>query len=312
MLSRFARDVREGLQKSPQRAVPPFYFYDAVGTALFEAITHLPEYGLTRADERLIERYAHQMAAGTPSHVIELGSGTARKTRPILEAAGVAGPIEYHPIDVSEEALRQCAWSLADLDGVEVFPREASYFEGLRAIAGARSNGGRALVLFLGSTIGNFDRVGAREFLRGVRGYLREGDAMLVGADLVKPAGQLLAAYDDPTGVTAAFNRNLLARMNRELGADFDLRRFRHEARYRAVEQRVEMHLVSTGAQTVAIPGAELDAVAFAEGESIWTESSHKFTVDGLSSLAESAGYRFGEHWVDAEWPFAEALLEVV
>jgi dimethylhistidine N-methyltransferase len=306
-MNSFARDVREGLTRIPQRAVPPHYFYDDLGTVLFDAITHLPEYGLTRADERILETYAAAIVegSGVPGQVAELGSGTGRKTRWILEASHAAS---YFPIDVSDEALRQCAAALS-WNGTTIRPITATYADGLRAVARQRENA-PLLVLFLGSTIGNFSRAAARTFLCEIRGILRPGDFVLLGTDLVKRECDLIAAYDDSTGVTAAFNRNLLGRMNRELGANFDLRRFRHEARWDCAEQRVEMHLVADADQTVEIPDAQL-TVRFRAGDSIWTESSYKYTVESIRNLAAAAGYRTVQHWLDSQWPFAETLLEV-
>jgi L-histidine Nalpha-methyltransferase len=164
--------------------------------------------------------------------------------------------------------------------------------------------------LFLGSTIGNFERGPAEQFLREIRSLLRPDDSLLLGTDLVKPVSQILPAYDDPTGVTAAFNLNLLARINRELGGNFDLRNFRHEARYNEAERRIEMHLRSEKAQAVNIPAAEFQFTLRA-GETIWTESSHKFGLAEIQSLARATGFVCVEQWVDSEWPFAENLLTV-
>jgi len=308
-LDGFARAVREGLQK-PQKELSPEYFYDAVGSALFEAISVLPEYGLTRADERLIRRHARHIGRrlqGT-SVVAELGSGSGRKTRPILEAIARNGDgLSYYAIDVSASALSSCRRQLSDVAGVRVESLQHSYMDGLRELGRRRSTEGRMLVLFLGSTIGNFRSEETPVFLTGVREHMRPGDALLLGTDLIKPTGQLLTAYDDPAGVTAAFNLNLLARINRELKADFQLRNFRHEARWCAAERRIEMHLVSTARQCVTIADAGC-RVAFEEGESIWTESSHKFIAAELPELADSTGFVGAAQWIDREWPFAENL----
>ena len=196
------------------------------------------------------------------------------------------------------------------MDSVHITEIEGSYTNGLRRVAARRDPGETLLVLFLGSTIGNFERGPAEKFLRQVRDLLAPGDALLLGADLVKPVPQLLAAYDDPIGATAAFNLNLLARLNRELDADFNLRNFRHEARYNQAERRIEMHLRSEIAQTVTIPGADFE-VTLQQGETIWTESSHKFGLDEIRRMARDAGFVCEEQWVDAEWPFAENLLRV-
>ncbi len=308
-MSPFARDVREGLTRHGQRTVPSMYLYDELGTALFEAITLLPEYGLTRADERLLQRHAGALLDELPGSLLvaELGSGTGRKTRWILEALARREPVLYYPIDISPLALARCRQELAGLGAVSIVGLEHSYVEGVGEAMARRREGQRVLLLFLGSTIGNFERPAAVAFLREIRACLASGDALLLGTDLVKPWDVMLAAYDDPTGVTAAFNRNLLARMNRELGADFDLRCWDHEARWNAVDRRIEMHLRSRVRQTVAIPAAEVSC-DFAAGETIWTEACHKFDLAEVAGLAERAGFINKVQWVDAEWPFAESL----
>ena len=303
----FACDVRWGLTRS-RKELHSKYLYDELGSALFDAITFLPEYGLTRADTRLLRAYAPDIAAAVPgpARVIELGSGSGTKTRHILEALRrLQASVYYHPIDLSASALDRCEHELADVAAVE--PSLSSYLNGVGQIVERRKTGETLLVLFLGSTIGNFERACALEFLRDLRQLLRPGDALLVGADLEKPIHRTLAAYDDPTGVTAAFNLNLLGRVNRELGADFNLRAFRHVAIYNERERRVEMHLLSPADQTVSIPGAEL-TVDFRAGETIWTESSHKFSPEELPRMAKAAGFRMRDQWIDPEWPFAESL----
>ena len=304
----FVADVRAGLGVSGgQKWLPSVWLYDELGSALFEAITLLPEYGLTRADDRLLRREAASIAAMLPDRiaVAELGSGSGKKTRALLEAIR---PARYHPIDVSEGAQALCVAELQSMVPVE--PVTAPFLAGLDRVAELRRDGESLLVLFLGSTIGNFDRTAAGRFLREVNARLRPGDRLLLGADLIKPVPQLLAAYDDATGVTAAFNRNVLTRLNREMGANFDSRRFGHQARFDAAEGRVEMHLCSDGRQTVEIPGAGL-VITFADGESIWTESSHKYTKPQLRDLVARAGFEPISLWVDEEWPFAEMLCGV-
>lgn len=308
----FARDVRMGLGQ-PQKTVPSKYLYDAVGSALFEAITLLPEYGLTRADERLLNAHAKQVAEwiSTETFVVELGSGSGRKTVPILEALCESQrEVSYWPVDVSPNALEQCWKQIGHMEGVSIHPLRRSYLEGIREASSARTRREHMLVLFLGSSIGNFDPDQAAAFLSCIRGVLRAGDALLIGADLVKPPEDLLKAYDDPAGLTAAFNMNLLSRMNRQLGADFDHRNFRHEVRWNPEERRIEMHLSSTAAQTVEIPGADCRA-RFEEGETIWTESSYKYTRDQMEELAEQNGFTVGAQWVDPMWPFMNALWVV-
>jgi L-histidine Nalpha-methyltransferase len=307
----FASDVRRDLSKIPQRELHSKYLYDAIGSALFEVITLLPEYGLTRADERLLMANAADIVQSLPSPpiVAELGSGSGRKTRWILEALARRAYVLYYPIDVSASALRACRNELGTIDSVHIVEIEGSYTDGLREVTRRRS-GEPLLVLFLGSTIGNFERGPAEQFLREIRALLCPGDALLLGTDLVKPMSQVLPAYDDPIGVTAAFNLNLLARINRELDGDFDLRKFRHEARYNQAEQRVEMHLRSEVEQTVKIGAANFE-FTLQPGETIWTESSHKFGLSGIEDLARNTGFVCVQQWVDAEWPFAESLFSV-
>jgi dimethylhistidine N-methyltransferase len=312
-VAQFAADVRAGLHRPGQKELPSKYLYDATGSMLFEAISVMPEYGLTRADERLLRRHAGDIARRLPGplFVSELGSGSGKKTRCILEALCQREAIAYYPIEISATALASCERELADIDCVSILGVEREYLDGLREVAARRAAGAHLLVLFLGSTIGNFDAGADCRFLRGVRETLIAGDSLLLGTDLVKPLDQLLPAYDDPTGVTAAFNLNILARINRELDADFNLRQFEHLARFNERTSSVEMHLRSKEAQTVTIPRAEL-MVRFVGGETIWTESSHKYSVSELSSLAEASGFRCAARWIDEEWKFAESLLMAV
>lgn len=311
-VSEFAADVREGLTKSGQRELPSKYLYDEVGSALFEAICVLPEYGLTRADARLLEKHAREIVGRLPSpvHVAELGSGSGKKTRWILEALSRRQKTYYFPIEISPSALAACEKELGQIDLVSIVGYEQPYLEGLRTVADGRVDGDHLLVLFLGSTIGNFDREAGEDFLRSMRSILSEGDALLLGTDLEKSIGDQLLAYDDPAGVTAAFNLNLLARINRELRGDFDLTCFRHEARWNALERRIEMHLRSTCRQRVEIPAAGL-RVSLDEDETIWTESSHKYRIGEAAEMAERTGFRCEGQWVDKEWPFAQNLLIV-
>ncbi|MBZ5606844.1 MAG: L-histidine N(alpha)-methyltransferase [Acidobacteriia bacterium] len=305
-LAEFACDVRAGLRK-PQKELHSKYLYDELGSALFEAITHLPEYGLTRADERLLCAHAAEIAdlAGAPVSVIELGSGMGRKTRSILSALRPSNrELRYFPIDVSAEALARCERELADV--ADVHPRRQSYLDGLAGAAAERRPGEALLLLFLGSTIGNFERPCALEFLRDLRRWLKAGDALLVGADLVKDLGRMLVAYDDPTGVTAGFNLNLLGRINRELGANFELRNFEHLACWSERERRIEMHLRARSDQRVFIAACGLE-VRFRAGETIWTESSHKFVPAEMFAMAAESGFQVEAQWVDQEWPFVES-----
>jgi dimethylhistidine N-methyltransferase len=270
----------------------------------------LPEYGLTRADARLLEKHAGEIVGRLPSpiQVAELGSGSGKKTRWILEALSRRQKTYYYPIEISPSALAACAKELGQIDLVSVVGHEQPYLEGLRSVAEGRGDKDHLLVLFLGSTIGNFDRDAGEEFLRETRAILRPGDALLLGTDLEKSVELQWLAYNDPAGVTAAFNLNLLARMNRELGADFDLGSFRHEARWNSVERRIEMHLRSTCQQTAKIPAAGLH-IMLEEDETIWTESSHKYKAEEIPEMAARTGFRCDAQWIDREWPFAQNLL---
>lgn len=305
----FARDVRAGLMRAGQKTLPCRYLYDDIGSALFEAITFLPEYGLTRADARVVGQHASEVAARVPGCVIvaELGSGTGTKTRAVLErfAPRLAA---YYPIDVSRAALERCERELGALG--MIVPLELNYLEGLHQVSERRGSDETLLVLFLGSTIGNFEPEDAADFLTSVRASMQPGDRLLLGTDLVKPEEQMLAAYDDPAGVTAAFNLNLLGRINRELDGDFNLREFEHIARYDTSAQRIEMYLRSRSQQVVNIRKAEL-LLEFVAGETIWTEVSHKFRPEQIAGLARAAGFRLERQWIDCEWPFAENLMSV-
>ncbi len=306
----FALDVRAGLTRPGQKELPSKYFYDDVGSALFEVISHLPEYGLTRADERLLRRHADEIVdrlAG-PVAVAELGSGSGKKTRWLLEALCRRQRTFYYPVEISRSALAMCERELGNIDSISILGFEREYLDGLLDVAAYRQSGQRLLVLFLGSTIGNFDRCAGVKFLSEVRRILEPGDSLLLGTDLEKPIAQLLRAYDDELGVTAAFNLNLLARINRELEADFDLSQFAHVARINHEARSVEMHLRSSCRQTVSIPAAEV-VVEFLEGETIWTETSHKYSVEEIFSIAGDAGFQCEAQWIDEPWPFAESLL---
>jgi L-histidine Nalpha-methyltransferase len=308
--AQLARDVREGLRKEGQKELPAKYFYDDVGSALFEAISVLPEYGLTRADERLLRGHADAITARLPSPVAvaELGSGSGKKTGWLLRAICRRRSTVYFPIELSSAALARCEADLRLLDSISIVGLQLDYLDGLREVAARRVKGEYILVLFLGSSIGNFDRTASDEFLRKVRAILEPGDSLLLGTDLEKPGPKLILAYDDPLGVTAAFNLNLLARINRELGANFDLKHFKHVAQFNHDERRIEMHLRSTLPQTVAIPKAGV-AVTFRENETIWTESSYKYNLEEVARMATQAGFICDAQWVDDEWPFAESLF---
>src|ERR1035441_5836462 len=301
----FAADVRDGLTRKGQKELPSKYLYDDVGSALFEVISHLPEYGLTRADERLLQRHASEIVErlDAPVAVAELGSGSGKKTRWILEALGRWQRTFYYPVEISRSALLMCQRELSDIDSLSIVGFEREYLDGLQEVATHRQRNQHILVMFLGSTIGNFDRDAGVKFLAGIRRILQPGDSLLLGTDLEKPSAQLLKAYDDEIGATAAFNLNLLAGINRELDADFDLGQFAHVARINSEARSVEMHLESKRRQTVRISAADL-RVEFAEGETIWTESSHKYSAEEVLQMASAAGFRCHAQWIDEQGPF--------
>jgi L-histidine Nalpha-methyltransferase len=309
LVPRLAEAIRTGLKTRPFR-LPFECFYDEVGSALFDAITILPEYGVARAERRLLERHREVAAEWLPHHleVVELGSGTGRTTHRLLETLARRGPVLYHPVDISPTALVECQRQMAGVRDLTVRPFEGTHEEGLRAVVASRQPATTLLVLFLGSNIGNFERPRAKAFLSDVRAQMQTGDCMLLGADLVKPEPLLLAAYDDPAGVTAAFNRNALARVNRELDADFDIRAFAHRAVYDKEARRVEMHLVTEETQHVRVGALDLD-LWLAPGETIWTESSYKFLPDEVPRMGARCGFASVVEWIDAQWPFSLSLL---
>lgn len=308
----FAQDVREYLSLAP-RQLPSKYFYDELGTCLFEAICHLPWYRITHAEERLLALHARDIAGGLqePVTLVELGCGSGEKLAVLAEALrGGNHPVQAHLIDISPGALDLSERTLGRLDHVLTIGHQSTYEVGLRRAAEDRQASGSMLVLFLGSNIGNFDPPVADVFLAEIRAALGPGDGLLLGADLVKPPRELILAYDDPLGVTAAFNKNLLRRINAELLADFDLRTFDHRAVWNARESRIEMHLISRVDQIVRIPGAGC-TVSFAAGEPIWTESSYKYEPQGIVEMGEVAGFRCRAQWIDPDARFALTLFEV-
>jgi L-histidine N-alpha-methyltransferase len=304
-------DVYAGLSKSGQKELYSKYFYDDLGTALFEAITLLPEYGLTRADIRLLKTHARDLAerAGSISVIAELGSGSGEKAREVLPAFVQKRSITYCPIDLSVAALNRSQRDLDDLHNLKIVAIEDSYLKGLGSASKMRQTANGMLVLFLGSSIGNFEPEVGEAFMRQVRENLHTGDTFLLSTDLVKPQAQMLQAYNDALGLTAAFNLNLLARINRELGADFKLENFRHEARYSEAEQRIEMHLRSMVDQVVNLNNF---SVSLNRNETIWTESSYKFRPEQVRGISERAGFRCDEQWLDSTWPFAQTLLSAI
>lgn len=299
MLSAFGRDLQAALATRP-RSISPKYFYDAEGSRLFDRICELPEYYPTRTELGILERSAGEMAAlaGRGAEIVEFGAGSLHKVRLLLQAFD--GPARYVPIDISGEHLRDSAAVLRGaFAGLDVQPVVADYTQPLQLPPA--SGRGRRIGFFPGSTLGNFTPDEALAFLRHAADLLR-GGALLLGADLVKDPHVLHAAYNDAQGVTAAFNLNLLARANRELGANFALPQFAHYAFYNAPLQRIEMHLLSRVRQSVSVGG---ERYAFEEGETLHTENSYKFTVDGLRELAQRAGFRPGRVWTDPDRLFS-------
>ena len=306
--------VREGLSATP-KTLPAWLFYDERGSQLFEEITELPEYYLTRTERGILAKYAPAL----PDHldakmtVAELGAGTATKTGLVLrEFARVDGAVLYQPIDISPSALDEAATVLPEtIPGVRVEPQVANYITESYTIR--RPEGHRILAMYIGSSIGNFSPEEATGILRSLRSHLEAGDSLLLGVDLApsarKPVEMLLAAYDDAAGVTAAFNKNVLVRLNRELGAEFATECFAHRARWNAEASRIEMHLESLTEQTVRV-GTEL--YRFAKGETIHTENSYKFTHEGLVALLHASGFAIDHTMQDEDERFAVVLADAV
>jgi dimethylhistidine N-methyltransferase len=313
----FAADVKRDLALSPKQ-LQSRYLYDALGSSLFEAICRLPWYRITQAERRLLERHAPAIVArlcaddGAVPLIVELGCGSGEKIVILAEALQSAGRHgRVHLIDISSQALEQSERTLGRLHHISVVGHRETYEVGLRHAATARAGDDPMLVLLLGSNIGNFDMPAAHEFLCAIRGALAPGDALLLGADLVKPVRDLQLAYDDPLGVTAAFNRNLLVRINRELGGTFDLDAFTHVAVWNPAHNRVEMHLESGRDQRVTIARAVL-SVQFAKGERIWTESSYKYEPAQIEEMGLNAGFVTREQWIDEEARFALTLFSAL
>lgn len=307
----FAEDVAFYLTQTP-RQLPSRYLYDALGSALFEAITRLPWYRVTRAETGLLKTHARAiLAACAPlTDTVELGAGSGEKLARVLQArdAGSA-ELRVHLVDVSRSALSAAAGLLVGLPATQVITHQATYEAGLAEFRRNQAEAGHTLLLFLGSNMGNFDPPQANELLRQIRSALQPGDLFLLGADLLKPERELMLAYDDPLGVTAAFNRNLLVRINRELGADFDLDSFQHRALWNATESRMESYLVSTRTQRIRIAEARLE-LTMRDGETIWTESSYKYSLDGLFGSLAAAGFARRQAWVDEDAQFALTLVQ--
>jgi dimethylhistidine N-methyltransferase len=300
----FYEDVVAGLSL-PQKAIPPKYFYDERGSQLFDAICEVPEYYPTRTEAALLARIAPELGErlATFEHMIEYGSGASKKTRIVLDA--LTDLKSYVPMDISEDFLLGVADQLSsDYPRLNVVPLIGDFTTEVSLPSEVRQ--GRKVGFFPGSTIGNLGPEGAADFLRRARKLLGDDAAFLLGADLVKEAQVLRAAYNDRAGVTAKFNLNLLSRINRELGADFDECSFHHNAIWNEHESRIEMHLVSDVAQSVRLNGSTF---RFQSGETIHTENSYKFTPATLKSLAQEAGWQMQNVWTDKEYPFAVALF---
>jgi L-histidine Nalpha-methyltransferase len=307
----FAAEVQRDLALVPKQ-LQSKYLYDALGSSLFEAICRLPWYRITRAEQRLLVTHASEIVAALGadrSTIVELGCGSGEKLAVLAEALQRhGGSARVHLIDVSSQALEQTEQRLMPLRHVSVVGHQSTYEVGLRRAAAGRDGSGPMVVLLLGSNIGNFDRPAAAAFLRRIRQVLQPGDLLLLGADLVKPIADLQLAYDDPLGVTAAFNKNLLVRINRELGGTFNLAAFTHRAAWNAEEQRIEMHLVSRTNQTVTISAASA-TVVFRAGEHIWTESSYKYDPSQIPAMGEAAGFAVREQWIEERARFALSLM---
>jgi len=305
----FASDVRAGLTRTA-KALPPKYFYDELGSRLFEAICFLPEYYLTRAESEILRTSSAEIVTSVegPVRLLELGSGSAEKTRFLIEALLTKQPqLHYVPVDISDSSLELASQRLLRLyPGLRITAFAADYFTALQALAKRvpADPHCRTVAVFLGSNIGNFGRDESREFLHAVRKLLHPKDVLLLGADLKKSTDILIPAYDDTLGVTAAFNLNLLARINRELDGNFDVKKFRHSATYNDELGRIEIHLVSLERQVVSIRAIDCEVV-FEKGESIRTENSYKFDCDQLSVLARDTGFSLARTWFDRSHLFS-------
>ncbi len=306
----FAREVEEGLSRTP-KSLPSKLFYDGPGSVLFEEITHLPEYYLTRTELEILQRRDSEIAKAVGSNitVVELGAGTATKTATLLRAlAGKQIRTSYFPVDISPSALAEAKMQVtAQVPNARVHPIVADFSEGFGFL---RDIPGRKLVLYLGSSIGNFDPEAAVSMLSDVREQLNPGDSLLLGTDLIKPSTILIPAYDDARGITAQFNRNILRRLNRELGTEFYVNAFRHVARWNAVCSRMEMHLQSQCRQTVSL-GILGSKVTFAAGERIHTENSYKYTIPMVEGMLNAAGFSLDQTWFDDKKWFALNLARV-
>ena len=304
-----ASDVAEGLTQGPKR-IPSRYLYDPLGSRLFEAICKLPWYKITRGESALLERHGDAImsdVAAVPT-VIELGAGSGEKLS-LLLGPGQPRSRCVHLVDISPAALTQSQQILRRHPDVEVVTHEATYQNGLTIALDQIDRDRQAMILFLGSNIGNMARAESDLFLRKLWSHCRPGDRFLLGADLIKPEAELRLAYDDPLGVTAAFTKNLLIRLNRELDGDFEVGAFDYHVVWNDQASRIESYLVSRVEQLVCLRGAGC-CIRLAEGESIWIESSHKYSSDAVVAMGRDAGFVLREQWIDPESRFALTLFD--
>jgi dimethylhistidine N-methyltransferase len=306
----FAAEIRRDLALTPKQ-IQSKYLYDPLGSSLFDAICRLPWYRITRAEMRLLAAHGQAIVSAIAKDegtIVELGCGSGEKLVLLGEALqALGGSARVHLIDISSQALQQTEQRLGRLH-FSVMGHQSTYEVGLRRAAADRHGAGPMLVLLLGSNLGNFDMPEAQTFLQRIRAAVAPGDLLLLGADLVKREADLLLAYDDPLGVTAAFNKNLLVRINNELGGNADLDAFAHRAVWNTAEQRIEMHLVSLVGQEVRIPLADT-TVHFGHGEHVWTESSYKYTPDQIRAMGAVVGFSIRDQWIDDEAQFALTLF---
>jgi dimethylhistidine N-methyltransferase len=313
VLDTFAADVVRDLQRQPKQ-LQARYLYDPLGSSLFDAICRLPWYRITRSEAKLLCRHAREIAACLSRRerdvsLVELGCGNGEKLELLVASVPREARAQVHLIDISVEALKATTARLSRFSQIGISAHQGTYEQGLASVRPFVQHHPGTLVVFLGSNIGNFDPLAADALLGAIREPLARGSLFLLGADLVKPEEELLLAYDDPLGVTAAFNRNLLVRVNRELDADFDVSAFAHRALWNGDERRVEMHLVSECDQDVHLAAADVH-IHFAPGESIWTESSYKYSADELRHLGGIHGFTVAKQWIDDEAQFALTLFE--
>ena len=305
----FSRDVARGLNQRPM-VLPSKYLYDALGSRLFEAICELPWYKITQAEHRMLKKRSAEIMAGVADYstLIELGSGNGSKLFSLLSNLDVQ-PEVLHLVDISALALQQASLNLSSFQNIKLVKHTVGYYEGLKESLATTKVNTPALIMFLGSNIGNMQPDESYDFVSKIRMHCRPGDRFLVGADLVKDENELKLAYDDPLKITSAFNKNVLLRLNRELNADFDLDLFTYVTVWNAKESRMEAYLVSLSKQSVTIPGAEV-SVAFNKGDRILTEYAYKYRPDGIVAMGERAGFTCLSQWIEEEPKFSLTLFE--